>query len=131
MSTTSDSGSYKYSKPEVKEDVSHTPGKWYLAYDPALNDTQFAGLVTNPKAHALTTERETAGNINHKYVPVELAIQADDLLKENQELKAWKESSMKVWGPVLDLFQEHGSELGLKLGGSISEFIYNHFKKQL
>lgn len=66
----------------------HTPEKWFLAYDPDLNDTSLAGLVTNPKAHALTTEHETLGNINHKYVPVELAIQAPDLLKERDELKA-------------------------------------------
>lgn len=60
-----------------------------------------------------------------------LIASAPDLLKERDELKEWKSISIKIWNPVLDFFQDHGTELGMSPGDSISEFIVDHFKAKL
>lgn len=48
--------------------------------------------------------------------------------KEIDELKAWKKSEMKLWGPLIEYAQTHQSELGLKLGESISDKILQFLK---
>lgn len=50
--------------------------------------------------------------------------------KEIKELKAWKESEIMIWSPILDFMHKHGDEMGLKLGESISEFILEGLKKE-
>jgi len=43
--------------------------------------------------------------------------------KRIDELEAWKESEMKVWGPVIEYAQENRDALGIRLGSSISSFV--------
>lgn len=69
------------------------------------------------------------------YIDISVIAQAPDLLakvselqNEIKELKYWKESEMKLWGPIIDYAQTHQSELGLKLGESISEKILRFLK---
>lgn len=60
----------------------------------------------------------------------ELLIQNRNLKERVKELEAWKESDMKVWGPVIDFAQ--GNNLpGLKLGGSISEYVLQLLKDKI
>lgn len=56
----------------------HTPV--FVACDEQFNFSH-AVLVSDPKAHELTTERATDGNIRFKYVPLVQAMSAPELLE--------------------------------------------------
>lgn len=56
------------------------------------------------------------------------AYQMDIAKRERDTAEAWKESQMKLWGPVIDYCQENGEKLGIKLGESISDYVLKLLK---
>lgn len=50
------------------------------------------------------------------------------LTKENEELKAWKQSEIKLWRPILEYMHLNGHLFGMKLGESITDKVLEVLK---
>lgn len=50
------------------------------------------------------------------------------LREENERLKAWKQSEIKLWRPIIEYMQSNGHLFGMKLGESISDKVLEVLK---
>ena len=50
------------------------------------------------------------------------------LREENERLKAWKQSEIQIWRPIIEYMQLNGHLFGMKLGESISDKVLEVLK---